>query len=58
MKSLSDFTYNIERCPDTFEWIATVEEWPSLSYISPSIPGAIQGLRDVITDFIEEQDNE
>ena len=47
------YTYRVEWSEDDQEFVGTVAEFPSLSYLAPTSTEAFAGIREVVADTLE-----
>ena len=47
------YTYRVEWSEDDQEFVGTVAEFPSLSYLAPTSTEAFEGIREVVADTLE-----
>ncbi|WP_367582303.1 hypothetical protein [Tsukamurella tyrosinosolvens] len=53
-----DYTYRVDWDDDSFSFRATVDEFPSLSWIDASLQVAVDCLRGVVAEVLEDMMNE
>lgn len=52
--NVSHYRYTVGWAPEDGEYVASVAEFPSLSFLAGTQEGALAGLEDVIEDVIED----
>lgn len=48
------YTYRLKWSAEDQLWAGVVLEFPSLSYLSPTIPGAREGIRLIVADVLQD----
>ena len=48
------YTYRVTWSPDDTEYVATVAEFRSLSWLAPDVGGALRGLRALVAEVVDD----
>jgi len=56
--AVKNFTYNVEKLADSDEFVATVAEFPLLSFIDENENAALKGLYKLVAEVVNDIENE
>lgn len=57
MVDVRHYSYRVEWSPEDGEYVATVAEFPSLSWLDPDQVTALSGIRDLVQTVVEDMRN-
>jgi len=52
--NINHYTYRVTWSSDDNEYVGLCAEFPSLSWLAPSLENALSGIRKVVADVVEE----
>lgn len=58
MSDAARYTYSVMWSPDDEEYVGTIAEMPSLSWLEPSREAALAGIQRLVEEILEDMENE